>query len=552
MASNQPAITAQARNERREQRLGNEHNTPRKRSRDESDSDSRTQKRPRYNSAPPVLTIDSSSKVVPPVLGVNQDIETSQTPKYLLKRRQDEDFPTSKPKRKRVLHQSVEPAVSERDSLTAHWVEHIEWPPEAFEPEPDKPQIMSILFALKKTSQSLRRKWSQSSITESSTPSDQKLREVKTSPYTHSSYPLHLEARGVRMTRSELGITDASKTLCRNLLETRCEKPSNTLFEDNILEDAIQALQGMNESRVIQDIARLLVPSAETLARTSEKRFDILVESVNEGWDNCFPLTDPQPQPDYAAGFGRSALGDSRITKLRCLVGDEPFLYQSCLMATRYMYFPFLTSEVKCGTAGLELADRQNAHSMGIAVRAIVLPFMLARRHMELHRRILTFSISHNHDTVRLHGWYIIIDGTTYTIHRHVIRSFDLLDMDGRDKWTAYSFSIGIYRYAVGLLKQINAVIDELPANLPPEIIGDLDCLQLGHETFQAPRPMARASSSRPPESNSRASEHSGLSQELGRQNLNENFPDSQPSEPLEATPGTSVTEQTGPKRFKT
>lgn len=354
------------------------------------------------------------------------------------------------------------------------------------------------------------------------------------------------------MTRSELGITDASKTLCRNLLETECEKPSNTLFQDSILEDAIQALQGMNESRVIQDIARLLVPSAETLARTSERRFNILVESVNEGWDNCFPLTDPRPQPDYAAGFGRSALGDGRITKLRCLVGDEPFSYQSCLMATRYMYFPFLTCEVKCGMAGLELADRQNAHSMGIAVRAIVLIFMLAGKHMELHRRILTFSISHNHDMVRLHGWYIIIDGATYTIHRHVIRSFDLLDMDGRDKWTAYSFSIGIYRYALGLLKQINAAIDELPANMTPKIVGDLECLQLGHQTVQALRAVERSRSSRPPESKSRASEHSGLSQELGRQSLTEEIPHREPSEPLEPTPGTSVTDQTGSKRFKT
>ena len=354
------------------------------------------------------------------------------------------------------------------------------------------------------------------------------------------------------MTRSELGITDASKILCRNLLATRCEKPSNTLFQDNILEDALEALGGMNEARVIQDIARLLVPSAETLARLSEKRFNIFVESVNEGWDNCFPLTDPRPQPDYAAGFGSSALGDSRITKLRWLVGDEPYLYQSCLMATRYMYFPFLTSETKCGTAGLELADRQNAHSMGIAVKAIVIIFVLAGKHMELHRRILTFSISHNHETVRLHGWYIIIDGTTYTIHRQLIRSFVLLDMEGRDRWTAYSFSIGIYRYALELLEQINAMIDELPDNMTPDDIRALDCLELGHQTSQAPRPVARLGSSRLSESKFRASEHLGLSQELGRQSLTEEIPNSQSSEPLEATPGTSATEQTGSKRFKT
>ena len=36
------------------------------------------------------------------------------------------------------------------------------------------------------------------------------------------------------------------------------------------------------------------------------------------------------------------------------------------------MYFPFLTCEVKCGAAALEIADRQNAYSMTLAVRGIV------------------------------------------------------------------------------------------------------------------------------------------------------------------------------------
>ncbi len=33
------------------------------------------------------------------------------------------------------------------------------------------------------------------------------------------------------------------------------------------------------------------------------------------------------------------------------------------------MYFPFLTCEVKCGSAALDIADWQNAHSMTIAMR---------------------------------------------------------------------------------------------------------------------------------------------------------------------------------------
>jgi hypothetical protein len=47
--------------------------------------------------------------------------------------------------------------------------------------------------------------------------------------------------------------------------------------------------------------------------------------------------------------------------------------------------------EVKCGTAALDIADRQNAHSMTMAVRGIVGLFRLVKREKELHRETLAF-----------------------------------------------------------------------------------------------------------------------------------------------------------------
>ncbi len=49
------------------------------------------------------------------------------------------------------------------------------------------------------------------------------------------------------------------------------------------------------------------------------------------------------------------------------------------------MYFPFLTCEVKFGAAALDVADRQNAHSMTLAVRGVVELFRLKKRERELH-----------------------------------------------------------------------------------------------------------------------------------------------------------------------
>ena len=73
----------------------------------------------------------------------------------------------------------------------------------------------------------------------------------------------------------------------------------------------------------------------------------------------------------------------------------------------------------------LDVADRQNAHSMSIAVRAIVKLFKYVKHEKELNREILTFSISHDHESVRMQGHYPLTDGEKTTFYRHPIRSFD-------------------------------------------------------------------------------------------------------------------------------
>jgi hypothetical protein len=74
------------------------------------------------------------------------------------------------------------------------------------------------------------------------------------------------------------------------------------------------------------------------------------------------------------------------------------------------MYFPFLTCEVKCGAAALDVTDRQNAHSMTLAVRGVVELFRLKNHAEELNRKVLAFSIPHNHRTARTYGHYPVID----------------------------------------------------------------------------------------------------------------------------------------------
>jgi hypothetical protein len=252
---------------------------------------------------------------------------------------------------------------------------------------------MERLLARKKSLSNLSRKRSNSAT--STTPSDQKPREEKSAPYRDVRYPLLLQTKGSYMDISELGITDASKNLIRDLLYSDQPLPKEMLFDDDIFVDACRNLENKNESRIIQDISRLIVPSAESL-RLRNKTYKCLIESVNEGWNNLIPLTSTCPQPDYSVGFRREAFTEDQLAKLSPFIGDIIAGDQSLFMATYYMYFPFLTCEVKCGTAGLTIADRQNAHSMTLAVRAIVELFRALKRKGEVHRQILAFSISHN------------------------------------------------------------------------------------------------------------------------------------------------------------
>lgn len=331
------------------------------------------------------------------------------------------------------------------------------------------------ILARKKSSFSVSRKRSNSAT--STTPSDQKPREEKSTPYRDARYPLLLQTKGSYMGISELGITDTSKNLVRDLLSGEQPVPKETLFDDEIFVDACINLDNKNEARIIQDISRLIVPSAESLALRN-KNYKRLVESVNEGWNNSIPLTSTRPQPDYSVGFKRDAFTEVQLAKLSPFIGDFIAGDQSFFMATYYMYFPFLTCEVKCGAAALDIADRQNAHSMTLAVRGIVELFRAIKREGEVNRKILAFSVSHDYTSVRIYGHYPVIDGKDTKYYRHPINKFDFTALDGKDKWTAYQFTKNVYdKWMPAHFQNICSAIDQLPSEL------DFDVLPLPEAT---------------------------------------------------------------------
>lgn len=341
---------------------------------------------------------------------------------------------------------------------------HEDW----FKEEYGQVSDMSHLLARQKSSSSLRRKNSESGMT---TPSDQQPREAKSAKYRTAAYSTVLATKGSFMDESDLDITDASRSFYRTLLHSKRAVPQGSLFRDDLFKKTCRKIQDKNEARVIQDISRLIVPSAETLATYGAAHLDDLIEGVNEGWNSAIPFYGSRPQPDYSVGFGRSAFTDEQLEKLKPFVGEITDSYTSYFMATWRMYFPFLTCEVKCGAMALDVADRQNAHSMTLAVRAVVQLYRLVKREKELHREILAFSISHDHRSVRCYGHYALIDGDKTTFYRHPIHTFDFTALDGKEKWTAYKFTKNVYdKHKPALFKRICSAIDDLPAGINFEV----------------------------------------------------------------------------------
>ncbi|KAL8696941.1 MAG: hypothetical protein Q9201_007398 [Fulgogasparrea decipioides] len=345
----------------------------------------------------------------------------------------------------------------QKDWLQEHYARELYRPMHGFHP-------LQYLFARKKSSASLRRKNSQSTL---QTPSDQLPREVKSAQYRNPDYTIELERKGSHMRKSPLGVTDTSKGLCRIMLEKEQTYPQDTLFRDDLFDETCESMEGRNEAMIIRDIFPLICPSAQVLRIYGAKHLSNLYESVNEGWNSAIPFHGTRPQPDYSVGFRYSAFTEEQLEKLKPFVGEIGSQTTTYFMATTRMYFPFFTCEVKCGAAALDVADRQNAHSMTVAVRALVELFRSVEREKELDREILAFSISHDHRSVRIYGYYPVIEGDKTTFYRHPIHEFSFTALNGREKWTAYKFTKNMYDiYMPSLLKRICSAIDDLPAGI--------------------------------------------------------------------------------------
>lgn len=133
--------------------------------------------------------------------------------------------------------------------------------------------------------------------------------------------------------------------------------------------------------------------------------------------------------------FSESAFTDRQLQKLKPYIGNLILInYVSYFLAMWRMYFPFFACEAKCEIGDINVADKQNTHSINIVVQGIVKLFELTKCKEDLHHKIIAFSILHNGKHVRIYGYYAVIKDDAAKIYRHFIKDFDFTTEKGKEK----------------------------------------------------------------------------------------------------------------------
>ena len=276
--------------------------------------------------------------------------------------------------------------------------------------------------------------------------------------------------------RGEAAIGQSGKKLCKDLLSATYDPPPYSLFEGELFWKTLESVRNENEARIVRDVQPNIIPSPEILSLRGLSKIKYLKEAIVTQWSNVVSFAGPQPCPDFTVGLSPSAFTSAEIDQLNRQSIDAPSRFIGDL------YFPFFTCEAKCGANGLNESDRQNARSAATAIHAIL---QLHRQGdqtrqeskaptgaNQLYREPLFFSISHDHSFVKIYSYYPVIKEDKTNNYCHLIKSYDLNEGDGENRWTAYNFFRKLCDdFAPIHLQRIRDAIPYLPEPKPESFV---------------------------------------------------------------------------------
>jgi len=277
----------------------------------------------------------------------------------------------------------------------------------------------------------------------------------KSSSTHQSDKQQRLEQHGIHMKRSML-LSGESKRYCTELLEGDHAPEGCPCYPIDKIDNVLDRVGRLNESRLQRDVTPWVVPSAENLFFSGDTRLDFIGEEINTEWTRCEPMGLTRPKPDFTVGLQQSAFAAEELAKL-----ENYGTLRSPFYFTPDLCFPFLICEAKTGRVGIEQAETQNIHSASIAIRALLDLYVTAfgRSHEKtkgLLERVLVFTVTHNNHIVKLYGHYAVertnssgADGDEATgdfeYFRYDFAMFSLDMFEGRDRFRAYNFVRNVY-----------------------------------------------------------------------------------------------------------
>lgn len=280
--------------------------------------------------------------------------------------------------------------------------------------------------------------------------------------------------------QNRASITDDCQQVCGRLLKAEYTLPEGPSFDAERFIRVLEGAQFRNEARIVRDITPIVVPSAELLHIDGHASLANICEAMNAEWTQCDTLCGPRPKPDFVAGISGLAFTDEEKEKLRLIhTSSCPNLFPE------NMYFPFLICEVKGSDRPVREAERQAMHTASIAIRAVIQLYRKISAAIEVHRKILAFSIAHDNSTVKIFGHFATIEDEKTTFFRHRLYAADFAaDLAPDELGRAYKITRAIYEnFFPQHLARIKTAISQLRS---PSLASFTDQLGLDEDSRES------------------------------------------------------------------
>ena len=108
-------------------------------------------------------------------------------------------------------------------------------------------------------------------------------REEESAEWRNPTYETKIASGGSYIYKSDLDVTEESKTFCQKLPDSAQTVVQDSLFSNDRFKIACRNIHRENGAMVIQDTTWLVVPSAKNLATCGTTNLENLVENVDRG-----------------------------------------------------------------------------------------------------------------------------------------------------------------------------------------------------------------------------------------------------------------------------